>query len=48
MADGALETLNEWAFTKFDEAMLENDGEYRVSPQIGAALRAEFAREGRP
>lgn len=48
MADGALETLNEWAFTKFDEALLENDGEYQVSPQVGAALRAEFAREGRP
>lgn len=45
MASGALETLNEWAFEKYDEAVLEEYDGYDVEPDIAAAVRAEFEKE---
>jgi hypothetical protein len=41
MPDGALETINEWAFEHFDEPLLEDDGEMIV---LVAHLRERLAR----
>jgi len=43
MPSGALETINEWAFEKFDEALLDEYDGYDVSPEIADALKAEMA-----
>jgi tellurite resistance protein len=40
MPNGALETLNEWAFEHWDEPYMDDDGDLIVSPVIGADLRA--------
>lgn len=46
MPAGALETINEWAFDTHDEALLDAYDGYDVAPEIAAALKAEFAKEG--
>jgi tellurite resistance protein len=45
LAAGALETINEWAFGTYDEALLEEYDGYDVSPDIAEALADEFERE---
>ena len=44
MPSGALEVINEWAFDKFDEALLDEYDGYDVSPDIADALKAEIAK----
>jgi uncharacterized tellurite resistance protein B-like protein len=44
MPSGALEVVNEWAFDKFDEALLDEYDGYDVSPGIADTLRAEMAK----
>lgn len=44
MPSGALEVVNEWAFEKFDEALLDQYDGYEVSPDIAEALKAEIAK----
>jgi len=44
MPSGALELVNEWAFDKFDEALLDEYDGYDVSPDIADTLRAEMAK----
>lgn len=44
MSSGALEVINEWAFDKFDEALLDEYDGYDVSPDIADTLRAEMAK----
>lgn len=44
MPSGALEVVNEWAFDKFDEALLDEYDGYDVSPDIADRLRAEMAK----
>jgi uncharacterized tellurite resistance protein B-like protein len=44
MPSGALEAINEWAFEKFDEALLDEYDGYDVSSDIADALRAEMAK----
>ena len=44
MPSGALEAINEWAFEKFDVALLVEYEGYDVSPDIADALRAELAK----
>ena len=34
MPSGALETINEWAFERFDEALIEEDEVFEVNPEI--------------
>jgi tellurite resistance protein len=34
MPDGAIETINEWGFDRFGEAVLDDDDEVRVSPDV--------------
>ena len=46
MPSGALEVVNEWAFDKFDEALLDEYEGYDVSPDIADTLRAEMAKGG--
>lgn len=40
MPSGALETLNEWAYDRYDEPLLEQDGDLTVSPEVAAQLSA--------
>lgn len=44
LPSGALEAINEWAFEKFDEALLDEYDGYDVSQDIADALRAERAK----
>lgn len=44
LPSGALEAINEWAFEKFDEALLDEYDGYDVSQNIADALRAERAK----
>ncbi len=44
MPSGALEVVNEWAFDKFDEALLDEYDGYDVSPDIADTLRAVMAK----
>ena len=44
MPSGALEAINEWAFEKFDEALLDEYEGYDLSPDIANALRAEIVK----
>jgi uncharacterized tellurite resistance protein B-like protein len=44
MPSGALEVVNEWAFDKFDQALLDEYDGYDVSPDIADTLRAEMAK----
>ena len=44
MPSGALEVVNEWAFAKFDEALLDEYEGYDVSPDIADTLRAEMPK----
>lgn len=46
MSSGALEAINEWAFDRYDEALLDEYDGYDVAPDIAAALKAEFEKEG--
>ncbi len=41
MPSGALETLNEWAFERYKEALLDEYDGYDVSPEITTALKKE-------
>ncbi len=45
MVAGALETVNEWSFGVYDEALLEEYGGYDVSPDIADVLADEFEKE---
>lgn len=45
LAAGALETINEWAFGTYDEALLEEYDGYEVSPDIAEALADELEKE---
>lgn len=44
MPSGALEVVNEWAFDKFDGALLDEYDGYDVSPDIAEALKAKIAK----
>ena len=44
MSSGALEAINEWAFEKFDEALLDEYDGYDVSSDIADTLRAEMTK----
>ena len=44
LPSGALEAVNEWAFERFDEALLDEYDGYDVSHDIAEALRAEMAK----
>lgn len=37
---GALETINEWAFDRFDDALIEDDDPLELNPEIRLALTA--------
>ena len=39
MPSGALETLNEWAYERFEEPVIEEDEEFVVNPELAAKLR---------
>lgn len=45
LAAGALETVNEWAFGVYEEALLDEYEGYDVSPHIADALADEFEKE---
>ena len=45
MASGALETVNEWAYGVYDDALLEEYDGYDVSADIAEALADAFERE---
>lgn len=45
LAAGALETINEWAFGAYDEALLEEYEGYEVSSDIAEALADELEKE---
>lgn len=45
MVAGALETVNEWSFGVYDEALLDEYKGYDVSPDIAEALADEFEKE---
>lgn len=47
LPDGALETINEWAFNTYDEALLDEYDGIEVSPEIAGAIKAEFDKENR-
>ena len=44
MVAGALETVNEWSFGVYNEALLEEYEGYDVSPDIADALADEFEK----
>ena len=44
MPSGALEAINEWAFEKFDEALLDHYDGFDVSRDVADTLRAEMAK----
>lgn len=44
MPSGALEVINEWAFERFDEALLDEYDGYDISPDVSDALRAQIAK----
>lgn len=39
LPDGAIETLNDWAFDRFDESLIETDVEIMIVPHLRANLR---------
>ena len=45
MVDGALETINEWAFAAYDEALLDEYEGYDVSLDIANAVADAFEKE---
>jgi len=40
MQAGALETLNEWSFDRFDDVLIEEYEGYELNPEITAELRS--------
>ena len=42
MPEGALETVNEWAFDTWGEALLDAYDGYDVAPETAAAIRAKL------
>lgn len=46
LPSGALEAINEWAFERFDEGLLDEYDGYDVSQDIAEALRTELAKGG--
>ncbi|WP_367178163.1 TerB N-terminal domain-containing protein [Glycocaulis sp.] len=45
LSAGALETINEWSYGAYEEALLEEYDGYEVSPDIAEALADEFEKE---
>lgn len=45
MASGALETINEWSFAAYDEALLDEYDGYDVANEIAQALKTQFEKE---
>jgi hypothetical protein len=45
MASGALETINEWSFATYDEALLDEYDGYDVADEIAQALKTQFEKE---
>lgn len=45
MPSGVLEAINEWAFDKYDEALLDFYDGYDVAPEIAGVLKAEMQME---
>ncbi len=45
LASGAIETINEWAFEHYDEALLEEYDGYDVSSEVAGAVQSAFRRE---
>lgn len=45
LANGALETVNEWTYDVYDDALLEQYEGYEVAPEIADALKLELAKE---
>lgn len=41
MLDGAIELLNEWSNTRFDDLLVEEDGGYELNPAVVRQLKAE-------
>jgi hypothetical protein len=41
MSAGVLETINEWAFDTYDEALIDAYDGYDIDPQIAATLRTQ-------
>lgn len=46
MSSGTLEAVNEWAFETYDEALLDEYEGFDVAPDIAAALKLQFEKEG--
>ena len=46
MAFWALEVVNEWAFERYDEALLDEYDGYDVSPEIAEAVKEMLGAEG--
>jgi len=42
MPEGARETVNEWAFEQFDEALIEEEIDLEVNPAVAGALKGEL------
>lgn len=40
MPSGALEAINEWAYERFDDPLLDDDGDLTVNPDVAAELAA--------
>ena len=38
MPEGAMETLNEWSFDRFDDILIDEDAHYEINPGISAIL----------
>ena len=38
MQEGALETLNEWSFERFEDILIDEDSDYRLNPEISMNL----------
>ncbi|MBE1529539.1 putative tellurite resistance protein B-like protein [Sphingopyxis sp. OAS728] len=45
MPSGALETINEWSFDRFDAALFDEYEGYDVAQEIAAALKADAVKE---
>ncbi len=45
MPSGALETINEWSFDRFEEALLDEYDGYDVAPGIAATLKSDLVQE---
>lgn len=48
MVAGALETINEWSFDTYDEALIDGYDGYDVEPDIATRLRSQFEEDPCP